>query len=596
MANFIVVIDPDAERRFRFAETVKPRLAFLPGLKAASCSTGDFFAAWAASEKAPVDTAVTDAGAAIIWGRALRPGSSEKAAAAELGEAWDIPPERVPEVFDGYYAAAVYRQAGGALIGADPLGLFPVYHYACGEVLLVGSSPELFRFHPSFRSEFNPAGLVGILLLMHAVDGETLLRGVKRLKAGHCLYWDSRQKIKEARQYSMPVSLRHFDLPFSSQVRLLDESLEQAVLRQTDQREAHLLLLSGGLDSRILAGYLRDHGVATVALSLGQRGDSEIECAARVAACLGFEHEIREVDEDQYPRFAQLQALWEHGTTGFSTIMEWGIHALFRSSASYVVGGHLMDTITGPRLEYKQFAGPPTFGRFFRFINSYGVRAERLRKLLRPDIFGDAVDACIGRIREIYRGYSDLEWQRSWCFKINHRARFHVGGVLWRHSFGAWPILPAADQAVLACAGGMPAATLAEGLAEKRLLETRFPDLAEIPLDNFHNEPLKPRLRWLLNRHVQWTLRRWIKFGADGKNRSRGRINRLYDINGPGWVSVRREAEPFRKHAYEFFQKKELDALLPAPGTPIAYEHPVIDVSGIKSVLGFLLWLKDHPC
>ncbi|MGH7844650.1 MAG: asparagine synthase-related protein [Candidatus Binatia bacterium] len=596
MANFVVIVDPDAERRSLFGETVKPKLQLVAGLKTSSCSSGDFFAAWAAAGNAPIDHVADDEGATIVWGRALRAGSLEEAPASVLRKAWCVGLEQTPEVFDGFYAAAVYRQDGGLTVGTDPLGLFPVYYYDSGDVLLVGTSPELFRFHPSFRARFNPIGLAAILLTMHSIDGETMLSGVRRLKAGYYLYRDRRIQTKEIRHYSIPVSRRHFDLPFSSQVQALDQALRKSVARHAAKNELHILLLSGGLDSRILGGYLRDSGVETVALCLGQPGDSEVKCAVRVASCLGFDHEVREVDEEQYSRFAELQAQWEHGTTGFSTIMEWGIHPLFKASSHYMVGGHVMDTIIGPYLEHQHFSGPPSFQQFFAFINSHGVQVEKVRKLLRKESFGNALDDSIDRIRQIYEGYSDLESQRAWAFKINHRARFHVGGVLWRHSFGAWPVLPATDRSVLECAGGMPAATLAERRAEKDILCTRFPALAEIPLDRSDSEPLRPRLRWLLKRQIQWKLGRWGGFIFNGHYRNRHRISYLYDINGAGWTRVREAAEPFRKMAYQFFERDALDELLPPPNVPVPYKHGIIDVSGIKSVIGFLLWLKDHPC
>jgi asparagine synthase (glutamine-hydrolysing) len=81
----------------------------------------------------------------------------------------------------------------GLTLGADLIGMFPVYWWTGGEVLLAGSSPELFRLHPCFRSSIDLEGLTGILLTMNSVDGRTLLEGVRRLAPGHFLRADGRR-------------------------------------------------------------------------------------------------------------------------------------------------------------------------------------------------------------------------------------------------------------------------------------------------------------------------------------------------------------------------------------------------------------------
>jgi len=50
---------------------------------------------------------------------------------------------------------------------------------------------------------------------------------------------------------------------------------------------------------------------------------------------------------------------------------------------------------------------------------------------------------------------------------------------------------------------------------------------------------------------------------------------RLFDLNGPAWREVRREAESGREAASEYPPRETLDALLPPPGRTIVLEEPI---------------------
>lgn len=598
MANFIIVVDPDMGRREGFVEAIKNRVAPVDGLITDACATGDFCAIWAADAQAPISHVADDEGAAIIWGDAISEDSPERIDALQLRSRWNDLAHRSKAVFDGFYAGVVYHPDSGLIAGADLLGLFPLYYYANEDVLLMGSSPELFRYHSVFRMEFNPAGLVGILLTMHIFDGQTLLRGVRRLAPGHLLVWGPRAGSEEVLLYRYPVSKRYFSFPFSAHVDILDQVIDAAIVRHVPNDRTYSLLLSGGIDSRMLAGYFKEKGVDVVGLTLGEPTDSDMECALKVARKLGLQHHTAEVSLDQYPFYAHLQAKWEHGANGFNTIHSWGIHQHLRGIAPRVLSGYLLDCFLDINLTWAHSPSSTamSFEPLFAFLNGYGLRLDILRKLLRREVFGDAVDEVISRMRTVYEGYSEVESQRVWCFELHHRFRFWIGSILWRLSFGAWPVLPQSDRKVLEVAGAMPASTLAERRVQKELLCKRFPQLAALPLDQCTNNPrpLRPRLRHQLGWYFYGLLNSLRGGVARSSMIERRRYCRLYDFDGPGWLAVRREAEPYRENVFHLFHKDVLKEVLPGPDVPLCFKNGIIEPSGLKSLLGFLLWSKDH--
>jgi asparagine synthase (glutamine-hydrolysing) len=198
-------------------------------------------------------------------------------------------------------------------------------------------------------------------------------------------------------------------------------------------------------------------------------------------------------------------------------------------------------------------------------------------------------------IERRYRSYSDLEYQRALCFALYHRQRFHIGGHAWSESFGAWPIVPAVDMGVLAVAGGMPASTLDQRRLQIELVRTRFPDLARLPLDrnSYNMDPLVPSLVWRLRRRVMRRAKRIVRTWVPDRppRVERRRYYRQYDINGPGWKSIRAAAEPLRRLGDEFFDRAVLDELVPPAEARPEFKDGIVDPAGMRSILGFLLWL-----
>jgi asparagine synthase (glutamine-hydrolysing) len=606
VANFVVTLDPDPARRLQFVDTITPRLSLVEGLLQSSCATGDFCAAWAIEPRAPVSCRSDRSGAAVLWGEAIAQPRGERISAEQLRGVWDPARVGAPAVFDGFHAAIVYESRSGFVLGTDPLGLFPVYYWSDGEVTLAGSSPELFRYHPRFQARFDPAGLVGILLTNSLVDGRTLWQDVHRLGAGHVLLWRPGNRPREVPGYAIPVSCGDFDLPLSGHARLLANALDESLAQHVPQGSRIGLLLSGGLDSRVLAGLLHRRGVSPVALTFGRRGDLEMDCAAGVARALGFEHSAFSDQDHELLDGANLladgaerKATWEHLANGFGTCSSYSsrIRELRRRLPSPVLSGYVMDAAVGGShiaWGYSERDGAMSFATLFSRVNALGLAPSVLVRLLRQDVFGSLVTDTIRRLQELYAGYADLDSRRAWCFDLRHRQRFFIGGTAWQLSFTAWPVLPATNRRVLETAARIPAGALAERAAEIQLLRQEFPNLAALPLDrnSYDTTPLIPRPRALI---VQALRRRLSpsRFIA-GPKRERRYYYRLFDINGPGWIAVRERADGYRSRVADLLHLDVLDEVLPGPGARPAFEDPIIQSSGLKLLLAFLIWSKDH--
>ncbi len=589
LANFVALVDPDPERRERFLRRVAPIAAPVAGLVAGSCSSPPFAALWTAGAHAPVSVH-SDDGATIVFGTAFRDENGTRITAPELRELWRDAAVRTPAPCDGFHAALAWDPLTGLVGGADFLGRFPVYFAVARDVLLVGSSPELFRHHPEFRREIDPRGLAGILLTHGLVEGRALWSGVRRLAAGSLLIAHTPVAPREVVQYRVPFDERHFAEPLAHHVEVVDAALDRAVRRHVPRAPRSLLLLSGGLDSRTLAGYLGRQRLSPLAITHGLPGDYETECARAVARRLRLEHRVGENEAPRGVAEVRTRLHWEHLANGFSGTGGWGGSHQLAPLGGTVIAGYGMDWIVGGHAP-----DAPTFERTFEYYNRWALRPATLARLLRKDRFGDAVPETMSAIERRYHSHSLHDFQRTLAFALEHRQRFHVAGHAWAESFGAWPILPGSDLAVLAVVAGMPEPTLAGRGLQIALLKTCFPDLARLPIDRNSADvtPLSPSLLWRLRRRVQRRLariRRELHLDRPPAVERR-RFHRTYDINGPKWRAIREAAEPFRPLAAEYFDRTVFDELVPPPAAPVTFTDGIVEAAGMRLLLGFLLWL-----
>jgi asparagine synthase (glutamine-hydrolysing) len=180
MANFFACIDPNPQRRAALGTTPLAELMPLPALRSGAEAAGDLVLLWAAGRRAPVTVHRGEDEVRFIAGRPRQSSYPHASAAPRSAEI---------KGRGGYFVDLHWTADGGLVVATDLLGFFPVYYWSDGSILVVSSSPELFRLHPCFEPRISERALVSVLLLMHPVGGDSLWKGVRRLGPGATLRW-----------------------------------------------------------------------------------------------------------------------------------------------------------------------------------------------------------------------------------------------------------------------------------------------------------------------------------------------------------------------------------------------------------------------
>ncbi len=494
------------------------------------------------------------------------------------------------------YGLAVAVSDHEVLVTADWLGLCPVYYYGDESSFIVTTSPALMHFYPGFRAGVDVRGLVGILLLAHSCLGRTMFRGLSRLAAGQVLKYE----------FGRAPSL---DAVALGAVPAVPRTIEQAVEAFDDVLGrvvggaagggVRSIYLSGGLDSRLVAGYLRRTGVDGLsAVTLGDRRDLEMRGAARVAAALGTAHERVPVNLADQPGFARRAVEVDAMTSGLYSLMEWSYAAAPRPA---VLTGFLGDSTLGAsQVEWGQepASDAHAFSAMFASVNAWGLPADVIRRLVRESGVDDIVSGVRQGLSDEYESCPGPPWQRSWWFDLLHRERFLVGFAPKIMATRSWPVLPYAHPDILRLAQAAPFAFLAARRVQVEIALRKFPELARIPLARLIDRewwrlvprrtrvwtPLADRAKSSLSWHWHDKVDHWEPRA----------FLRAFDFNGPGWRTLRDEAREAADQADTWLNRDVVLEWIPPASTDVRLRRSIVDATGRKALLGSVLCCRRH--
>ena len=225
------------------------------------------------------------------------------------------------------------------------------------------------------------------------ISGEqSLINNIYQTPSGH--YWQIQNGIiiKKECYYRFPAPLKNIDSALSIKEHtakakvLLSQSLNKMLKR--DKKIA--ILLSGGVDSSILAGLANEHGHNLVAISHRslQHENPELNTAIQFAQKLNIEHRIIEVSDDEIAEaFKQCTQIIEQAPRYQSSVILYLIFAKLAGEFSQVIYGEAADTLFGNNLlkqyiarfnKQKQAKKVP----FVRLLNKLMPKKSKLSVLL----------------------------------------------------------------------------------------------------------------------------------------------------------------------------------------------------------------------
>lgn len=212
----------------------------------------------------------------------------------------------------GMYAiAAWFVDSDELVLARDPLGIVPLYYTKVqtpgGRELVFASEPRVLLAHPCVRPEPDFPSIAAFLEMPRRTFGSrTLYRGVHALEPGevrrYALGGDSVRCVHTAREL-LPSAPS--DCSLNDAAWIVREAVTDAVEKHMVADAPVCTLLSGGIDSTIVASIARARNAGLMTFAAGSETDagrpgSDLFMARHVARMLGSQHHETIISGEQF--------------------------------------------------------------------------------------------------------------------------------------------------------------------------------------------------------------------------------------------------------------------------------------------------------
>ena len=265
----------------------------------------------------------------------------------------------------GSFAAVAYSKATDEItVSNDVLGHFPMYYARFGSEFVGGTS--LIVLSRALQSEIDAVGVLQRITVPFCNYGRrTLVKNVHRLLPGERLKWN-KNKTDVSRDFDNSLCGEVIDTNVETAARLVWNCLSEEITTAVGEHEKINVAMSGGWDSRLLLGGMKERGWLVSCLTYGDENHYETKIARRCAVAVGATHESFPIENKYFPARRQIETLIKE--TESANYFEWfGIIEKGRSNGAKLplLLGDLCESIDG------------------RYITEFSTRKARVNSFLR---------------------------------------------------------------------------------------------------------------------------------------------------------------------------------------------------------------------
>ncbi|MFT7304751.1 MAG: asparagine synthase (glutamine-hydrolyzing) [Candidatus Azotimanducaceae bacterium] len=258
---------------------------------------------------------------------------------------------------NGIFAFAAFDLESSKLyLCRDTFGVKPVYYTEdAGNISFASEMKPLIALQDK-SPELHQGALSAFLSLRYTPSPETLLTGIHRLPPGHLLVHDRHTGSTQIEPYLTATNER-FEGSLEDAVTGYRQQMSDAVSRQLISDVPVGVLLSGGIDSAVIAALAREHSDDLTAFTVGfgkHHPECELSDAAETARVLDIRHESVEVVPETLIEVLDTIITSIEEPLGTTSIMPmWYLTQLARQKATVVLAGQGNDEPWGGYRRYQ---------------------------------------------------------------------------------------------------------------------------------------------------------------------------------------------------------------------------------------------------
>jgi asparagine synthase (glutamine-hydrolysing) len=246
--------------------------------------------------------------------------------------------------FHGMFAFAIHDARTKQLfLARDRLGVKPLFYAALPDgSIIFGSELKALTAHPALRREVDLAAVDDYMAFGYVPDHACIIRGVKKLPAGHTLL------LQQGR--ALPPPTEYWDIDFSKRVRGSQAELSEELLRLMRQGVVSRMVadvplgafLSGGVDSSSVVALMAEHSrqpVKTCSIGFDVGALDESEYAQTIARRFATDHRSRKVATDDFSLMDNLAHHFDEPFADASALPTFRVCELAREQVTVALSG-----------------------------------------------------------------------------------------------------------------------------------------------------------------------------------------------------------------------------------------------------------------
>ncbi|MVZ97522.1 amidotransferase 1, exosortase A system-associated [Sphingorhabdus sp. IMCC26285] len=246
--------------------------------------------------------------------------------------------------FLGMFVFAIFDARTKQLfLARDRLGVKPLFYAAIPDgSILFGSELKALTAHPALRREIDLSAVDDYLAFGYVPDHSCIVRGVKKLAAGHYLLLQLGNAIPSPTQY--------WDLDFSKRVRGSQGELSEELLRLMRQGVTSRMVadvplgafLSGGVDSSSVVALMAEASrqpIKTCSIGFDVGALDESEYAETIARRFATDHRSRKVAADDFGLIDKLAHHFDEPFADASALPTYRVCELAREQVTVALSG-----------------------------------------------------------------------------------------------------------------------------------------------------------------------------------------------------------------------------------------------------------------
>lgn len=426
---------------------------------------------------------------------------------------------------NGRYAWLQWQQQNKTLHATtDFLGIRPLYYLQSNNALVISSEIYPLTKSPFFDHAISPTGYVQMLEKGYCLGDNTLYNSIKWLQPGSLLTY-KKGKLEISNQQQLPIN---FSESKENNHEKLADHLFELLLSSTEKRaknQEHSILLSGGIDSRVVGGLLHKLNLLSGTITWHQDNGGDFLAAKEIAKTLQVPASFINIPFDHLQKYHEDLIIIDGSlTNAHITYLIAALNNIEQPLPALAIG-YSGDPLTGAHFPLTTHLGnrhPSVDESADHFNQSLGrfFKDDELNLLLRKPEWKDEIGSSRKEFKKTMSSVQTDEHFRRWmtAFLWSRNQRYTT--FLPRICDNFTPTFsPFEDKEIYDFCLSLPLDALTNQAIYRKMLSRHFPELAQIPRSNGEqispDIALKAQYRYqakitsLLPKALQGRLNKW---------------------------------------------------------------------------------------